>query len=400
MVLRLSLLLLAAVALTATASSQVIDVPGDYPTPQEAIDNAPPGAVIRVSGIWGSIVVDRPLTLIGPAIFEGQWTGSCCIDAPIQLAGPGQGTVVVSDISTGMEWVQGSYLLSLPAGIEGGGFDELHVIDSVIRPPTCNFYGRWECYLHGEILGRPGIEVGITGDVPTVVIERSVVLGGSNGNDQNGGSPYDGPPGVRAPASTVIALGSLIAGGASDDLYYPWPCAPDSCTGYGAGYDGAGGPAVLAAALYHSDTELRGGLGAGWYGTNGTPYYEFCGCTGPDGAPSITVSPPVALKPTLSLRPPRETRPDLELQYGGPNGAQLFFSWGLRPPPPAAGGLSGSPLGLPFLLETPIRWLGPLASGVTILPIPQQAALIGREVAFQAYHARAGFSRPAAGVLR
>ncbi len=397
MVPRLSLLLPAVVALAPTTSAQVIDVPGDYPTPQDAIDNAPPGAVIRVSGYWESIVVDRALTLIGPATFTGRWTGICCIDAPIQLAGPGHGTVVVSDISTGMEGVNGSYLLSLPAGIQGGGFDELHVIDSEIRPPTCNFYGRWECYLHGEILGRPGIEVGVTDDVPTVVIERSVVLGGSNGNDQNGGSPYEGPPGVRAPASTVIALGSLIAGGASDDLYYPWPCPPDPCTA-----SGAGGPAVLAAALYHSDTELRGGLGAGLYGTNGTLYYEFCGCTGPEGTPSVTVTPPVALKPTLGLRPPRETRQtlELELQYDGPNGAQLFFSSEIRPLPSAAGGTTGSPLGLPFLLETPIRWFGPVSNGATVLPIPPQASLIGREVAFQAHHPRAGFSRPVVGVLR
>ncbi len=397
MVPRLSLLLLAGLALTAAASAQVINVPGDYPTPQDAIDNAPPGAVIRVSGTWTSVVVDRPLTLLGPATFEGRWQGSCCIDAPIQLAGPGHGTVVVSNISTGMEGVNGSYLISLPAGIQGGGFDALHVIDSEIRPPTCNFYGHWECYLHGEILGRPGIEVGIDGDVPTLVIERSIVLGGSNGNDQNGGSPYDGPPGVRAPSSTVIALGSLIVGGASDDLYYPYSCDSVSCATYGGGLDGAGGPAVLAAALYHSDTELRGGLGAGWYGTDASFNYEFCGCSGAEGVPSITVSPPVALKPTLSLRPPAEMSTTLELQYAGPNGAQLFFSFGIQPP---VAGMAGNGLGLPFLLKAPIHWLGSLASGVTILPIPVQASLIGRELAFQAYHPRAGFSRPAVGVLR
>src|SRR5688572_11282260 len=151
MVRRLSLLLLAGVALAATVPAQVIDVPGDYSTPQEAIDNAPAGAVIRLQGYWWnvSIVIDRPLTLIGPATITGYWNG-CCVDAPIQLAGPGHGRVVVSDIETGFEGVNGSYLLSLPAGIQGGGFDELHVVDSRIRTPTCWFGGGpWSCYLHG-----------------------------------------------------------------------------------------------------------------------------------------------------------------------------------------------------------------------------------------------------------
>jgi len=392
MVLRLTLLLLASVALDATASAQVIRVPGDYPTPQDAVDHAPPGATIRVSGTWTSVVIDRPLTLLGPATFEGRWTGSCCIDAPIQLAGPGHGTVVVSDIATGQEWVQGSYLISLPAGIQGGGFDELHVIDSVIMSPTCHFYTQWQCYLHGEILGRPGIEVGIDGDVPTVIIERSEVRGGSNGNDMQNGTPYNGCPGVLAPGSTVVALDSLIVGGSSDDLYYYWTCESVPC------WNGEGGPAVVADALFHSDTELRGGYGAARYSwLTEPPWIEYCGCTGADGVPSITVEPPVALKPTLSLRPPAETRPRLELEYDGPSGAQLFFSFGIRAP---VVGVTGSPMGLPLLLKAPIRWLGPVESGLTVLQIPFQMSLIGSEVAFQAYHARAGFSRPVAGVLR
>src|SRR6185503_7014906 len=257
----------------ASARAQVLEVPGDHATVQAAIDAASPGSTILVhGGTWGSITVTKPLTIIGPALFEGSPSGGAWSTA-IVLAGSGSGTVVLSDVSTGKEFVPGSQYFSVSPGIAGGGFDELHVYDSTIRASSfCSFSGAPGCLLTGVGTGEPGIEVG----VPTIVLERSLVVGSRSDNDGYTGYP-DGPAGIDAPASTVIALDTTVRGGPSGN-YYSYPSG--TCDGL---CSGSGGPAVLAAALYQSRSLLVGGAGATWHGRESeSDPYELCPCTGPD----------------------------------------------------------------------------------------------------------------------
>lgn len=380
---------LALFTLAPVRAAQVLDVPGDHATPQEAIDNAPDGAVIRIhGGTWSSITIDRPLTLIGPTLFQGTNNGSTWT-APIVLAGPGSGRVVLSDISTGIECVNAIYLDSLAPAIDGGGFAELHVLDSEIRPPTIGFFdGGGLCApIQGEVEGRPGIQT----SVPTIVIERSQILGGSSDNDDDGSGGYpDGPPGILAPDSAVIALDSLVRGGPSGEYYaYPTGICGSFCA------TGRGGAAVVAAELHQANTELRGGRGATWYG-RATPeeFYELCACRGPDGVATITLAGPMVLRSTLSMLAPPSIGTALTLLHRGGTGAVLIQSFDLQPPGPSSFARGRYFLGPAATVH------GPIGNGPVSIPVPLLPGLIGREVAFQTIEPRVGLSPPVVGVIR
>jgi hypothetical protein len=371
-------------AFSRPAQAQVIEVPEDYPGVQDAIDAAPAGATIVVhGGTWGAITIDKALTLIGPATFEGASAGSIW-SAPITLAGPGAGHVVLSNLSTGKEFVDGSEYYSVSPGITGGGFDALHVYDSSVRAPSfCSFGGGPGCLLTGVGLGRPGIQT----SVAEVLIERSLVQGSRSDNDGYGGYP-DGPAGIDAPASAVLVFDSTVRGGPAGNYYsYPYGNCATLCFG-------SGGAAVVAAALYHSRASLVGGAGAAWHGRDDfdDPYVP-CPCSGPSGAPATTSVAPVRLHGTLEMPSPPAIGTTLTLIHRGGAGAILLSSTGVGAPTrqPALGYL---------FLANPSTNLGTIGPGNVGVPIPALTMLIGGELAFQTVELHVGLSRPVSGVIR
>jgi hypothetical protein len=375
----------AALVLIPGAQAQVLDVPGDHPTVQAAIDAASPGATVRVhGGTWGSITITKPLTLIGPALFEGNASGTEW-SAPILLSGTGTGTVVLSDVSTGKEFVNGNQFYEVSPGIAGGGFGELHVYDSLIRAPSfCSFSGGPGCLLSGVGLGEPGINV----NVPVIVLERSLVQGSRSDNDGGSGYP-DGPAGIDAPASTVLAFDTTIRGGPSGNYNaYPYGSCEGLCFG-------SGGPAVVAEVLYRSNSVLTGGAGATWHGRESeNEPYVVCPCTGPSGAPWVVSVQSVDLRSTLNMPVPPQLGTDLTLLHRGASGAKLLVTLDLGLPtkfPPTRG--------LFFLHGSP-SLVGTIGNGTVLVSIPATPSLIGAEVAFQTIEPGVGFAPPVAGVIR
>jgi len=87
-----------------------IDVPGDYPDLQTAVDNASPGDVIVIhGGTWiGSatlpaLTIDRAVAVIGdPAPSFEPGSGGIGQQPPaVLLAGPGSGVVVLANVHIG-----------------------------------------------------------------------------------------------------------------------------------------------------------------------------------------------------------------------------------------------------------------------------------------------------------
>ena len=79
-------------------------------------------------------MITRAVTILGhpAALIEGGGVGSF-YESPITLAGPGSGDVTLARLVVG-----GSYsypYLGGSAGISGGGFDSLRLIDTEVRGP-------------------------------------------------------------------------------------------------------------------------------------------------------------------------------------------------------------------------------------------------------------------------
>jgi len=91
-------------------------------TPQQQIDLAPPGAVLRIAARGESITIRKPLTLLG----EGDFAPGSLQD--ITLDGPGTGDVSLVGFS-----VQG--------GIKGGGFSEVRLERILHAPDGVNVEG-------------------------------------------------------------------------------------------------------------------------------------------------------------------------------------------------------------------------------------------------------------------
>lgn len=363
---------------TPTSTVEVIHVPGDYADLQDAIDGASPGARILVhGGIWTTIVIDKPLTLVGSPrpLIQGESSGfpSYAYVPPITLAGPGSGEVILSNIEV-FGTVLG-YLDSVASpGITGGGFGELQVYDSEIRAPEWSF-------LTGLGAGKPGIEV----SVPFVLVERSLVKGSRTDNDSSAIlSGVDGPPGISAADSIVVVLDSTVQGGASGVFRYPSNECDFGCPG------GQGGAGVVCETLYHAASTFQGGAGATWETQDGS----LTCCQYLDGPPIVasTVKPLANDLVGEERRMRQGSEYVLHLATPGPT-ATLRGALGIGPPVLTPGGER-------FLDLSSTMTLGEVSTpGDYVLKFSSNPTLVGQVMAFQLVDPTTGFSRPVAGVV-
>jgi hypothetical protein len=125
---------LTALGLASFASDQV-HVPGDFNSPQEAVDASSAGSTIIVAGgTWGPPMIDKPLAMIGEprAIFEAGIGGngySRGTDPAILLFGSGSRKVTLVNLTASQNYERlSSYQpSSISAGIAGVNFDSVHL---------------------------------------------------------------------------------------------------------------------------------------------------------------------------------------------------------------------------------------------------------------------------------
>jgi len=378
----MKLVVLALLFAFSTVTWGQIHVPGDYPDPQTAVDNASPGDVIVVhGGTWTGVApfpaltIDKPLTLIGdpPPSFRPPFDGSGQQPPAIRLAGPGSGTVVLARVdlsgqTSGITWSNQS------GGLTGGGFAEVHVYDSTIAAPA------W-VLLTGIGAGSSGIDV----TTPYLLISGSSVSASDAVDDGCYGFGLDGKPGVRC-SGTVVALDSTIAGASYRNPCFPTPgCAPIP--------GGDGGAGIEAARVDEAGSALSGGPGASWSDVLGTP----CGSAA-DGPPVLATTH-VTLANDLTVARPTSIGGSVALSWNtaGPS-LQIYYSRGPSAPYTVLPGY-----GQAYLKPVGVHFLGtyPAGGGVhsVTLPVPALQVLVGVEFTFQAVNPPSTVTRPVSIVL-
>lgn len=344
-------------------------VPVDHATIQEAIDASAPGDVVLVRGgsHTGTIVIDRPLTLMARPRASLHPPAESGFQPPaVQLAGSGAGTVVLCGLDIGGV-ANGLIDYACSAGIEGGGFDALHLLDCDVAGPTWSF-------LTGVASGAPALRT----SVAQVLVQGSTLRGANSGNDDCYGSGPPGPSGIQAMGATVTVLDSTVRGGGSQPI-----CGYGSCP-----VGGAGGAGIDCLAVLQAGSTIEGGRGATYFiAGDPTP----CG-TAPDGAPStgtVTTLPGVL----SSDGPPGIGRAwRLSWTLAGPG--YLVGDLGLVPPTPAP-----PPGGLLFFDGSPAFLQAVPASGTASPRFPLDPSLVGRTVVMQGFTPRQGFERPLVGCI-
>jgi hypothetical protein len=238
------------VALSAAATAQVFDVPGDYATLNAALAAVPPDAVIVVhGGLHAPVTVTKPVTIVGSP--QATLVNTDVSDPSfyslvpaITLAGAGSGRVTLENVkTTGV--ADGSVFGSSGEGIFGGGFDELHLVDCDLQP------AQWTM-LTGQAAGAAAVQV----TVPYVLVERCTITGGLSDTDDciyrlnpSGGA------GLTAPG-TVTVLDSTVTGGRGPIMcFFDFNCPslplPES----------DGGPGIVATRVLHAASVIAGGKG-------------------------------------------------------------------------------------------------------------------------------------------
>jgi hypothetical protein len=358
---------------SAPAAQAIHAVPGDFASIQQAIDASSPGDVVVILGGTheGPITLDRPLTLLGeprPTIQPPFATGGLQPPA-IRLAGSGAGRVVLSNLEVS-GFVNGLSTAASSAGIQGGGFDELHLVDCAVEGPT------W-VLLSGQAFGAPALRT----DVADVLLERSTLRGADSANDGCYGNGPPGPAGVEAPDSRLLVLDSVVRGGGSHSI-----CGFGSCP-----IGGAGGPGIVAARLSEAASDVQGGEGALHFTDAGG---ESCG-SAPDGAASVVDVHSVlggVLRATSTPRLGRSWR--VSWSTPGSSSVLIVGTQILLPP-------LQTPAGLLFVHPSS-RLLArgfPAGSASFDLRIPLDASLLGRELVAQV-RGSAGWTRPLLALVR
>ena len=237
---KLTALLLAALALTPSATAGEIVVPTDQPDLQAALAAAAPGDVIRVrtnadQAVAPSLVIDKPVTILGEPVcnIRIQHLGP----HGIELQGPGSGEVTLARV----DLRYASQDSSGARAIFGGGFDVVHLVDSDIVHDHAPFSGLiTESY--------PAVE--LTG-VTLLSVAGSHLRGGRAGADSYCVSPSsfhftDGRAGIDAPNTAVLLTDSVVEGGVGGDgtevAFLPCDTSLD-------GWGGRGGAGVRGDAL-------------------------------------------------------------------------------------------------------------------------------------------------------
>ncbi|MGQ0553385.1 MAG: hypothetical protein ACT4PU_09215 [Planctomycetota bacterium] len=378
--------------LASTTGAQTWSVPGDFPDLQAAIDGVPDNAVIQVgtgtAGAWESILIDKPLTLIGMTQpFGGQvlitpgGSDPQMATPAITLAGPGHGVVRLVNLQLG-GGVWAGFFQASDASIAGGGFEALHIYDSVIDGAP------WQDVYNTVIPGADAVRV----DLPLLWIERCTVRGGDTGFDpqDNFTSSHDAGTAIIN-TGTVVLLDSTVRGGRgpggegfggiSWDDGGNGGCPP-ACPG------GAGGDGVICDRLVRAASSIAAGAGTVWKDDNGV---NTC-CQGPSGTALIAAVGVTDLANDLVSSGPARLGQPYSLAWTTPGPLVLLFVASSVAPAPQ--------LGAPGLYLQPPLFLGTalVSPGGLQATIPNTPAFAGLELALQCYSLQ-GWSRPVATVI-
>ncbi len=368
-----------------------IHVPGDFPNVQSTIDAASPGDTILVHlSTTGPLVIDKPLTIVGDpllSLFDG-WPlfgGNCLAGTwqnPVTLAGSGSGTVILVNVVREASGVFDCF--QQPAVIVGGGFSELHILDSKIHAPDSG--------ISGSGFGSPAIDV----DVPLLLVVNSDVKGGNDDVDACV-SPFSTVPvlghaGIKNPQGAVVVLDSKVEGGNGGFACFTWPDCHVPSTVLGLGVGGTG---VVAQDLFTANSTVAGGDGSTLLVDIGGGNLVACN-EYPDGA-DAEVGQLVPLSGFLegSSIMPIGAPYDLTYAASGPLAA-LFVALAPSVPYLTAGA------GWAFLDPSSLQSLGlvPVGGPHTLtFSIPFEPLLVGLEPAFQLLDVGPGLSRPVTSLI-
>jgi hypothetical protein len=368
--------LCATLSLAAPAGAQV-DVPGDFAELQAAIDASPPGAVILVhGGTHPSIVIDKPLTIVGESlpVIEGTLSSFGFKKlASITLAGTGSGTVTLVGLRTRSTLFEGLVDEGEP-GILGGGFAQLRVLH-------CEIAGAGAISASGTeaLYGAHGIDV----TVPWLVVEDSIVTGGDTLYAFGGQPKPLASTGISAPASTLTLLDSQVTGGLVHDFL--WNEFFQPCPGDCGSILGSGGTGIVAAVMHRANSTVAGGAG----GTFTCTPSGFV-CAKPDGA-ALAVGSVTDLPDNLSASGPLDEGGSFHLEWTSLGSPALLLVSPLSLPPVQVGAH-----GLLFLdVPTATIFLVPGGGSFQVdVAIPSFSSLVGLALTLQVYDPVLGLTRP------
>jgi len=361
-----------------------------YLTPQDAIDDAAPGDVILINGgVHPGVVIDKPIYLTGVhsnrPLFRAYlaWELNESEQQPtVRLAGPGAGTVTLSGIDIGGV---NSILISKNApGIQGDGFDELHILHCTVQPPE------W-IKLNGFGNAVPGISVSLN----YVLVEDSTITGGTPAIDLpccGPGGIFDGGPGIISPGA-IGAFDSSITGGSGMDVWLDASDYVPDCSLVVSGFGGTG--VSTPGTLYQSNSSITGGDGAlvRYFDNSVTPPFSLT-CNQQSG-PDVTVGNIVILANDINGSGPIVANNDWTLTWYAADGGSILL-------------LSVEPIA-PLQLNQGLLFMNPNNMIVLFAPTPglnsqtysvgPSAELIGFPVVVQRYTAIEGLSRPVFGTF-
>jgi hypothetical protein len=359
---------------------------GDYTDLQTALNQVASGEIIHVrGGSFDPIIITKPVTIIGspaPVINVGPPQAGIQ-PAVITLAGPGSGAVILANIVVG-GILDGFISSRVNPAINGSGFSELLISRSIIQAPY------WQhSSLSGTATGGRAIKV----TVSEITISHSTISASASDTNSCYGYGQAGVEAIYAPGATLTLLDSTVHGGDGSIVCdYFGPPAPSACPCAGLG--GEGGDAINVGTLYQTDSTIIGGFGGDVF------YYDdhfqtvdfgqqphghsLANGTTEIGLPSITLTsdaPHIGAPFTLSY--PLVTVP-LSLTASLGVGQPLLFP------------------GFGYVMLNFLNWfvLGSLPLGSTsfVLPIPNDAALIGQKLVFHTFGANF-VSRPVIEVI-
>lgn len=377
--------------LSVAAAAGQIDVPGTYPTIQDGINAASPGDVIIVSGgTYAPIIIDKPLTILGNPSATIDNTGhsstGSSVDPAVLLAGPGAGRVVLSGLEIGGK-ADGMIFGISGCGIEGGGFDDLWVVDCEVTSAEWNF-------LTGIGEGKPAILLGGNQFPPlgSLLVADSTVTGGFSDTDACDVWVSSFPPGaaaIEASGSVVTVLDSQVTGGRGPGICF----TPSMCPGAnpcGVINGGKGGAGVVAQTLLRAGGTVVGGAG-GMVSCTGAPP-----CSLEDG-PDATAGTIVDMGSAFQANGQPLLGGNWNFFWNTPSSLALLVFSPLPAPPISLGGKGW------LFLNPSALLLFPVASGgvtYTQFSLPNDPNLVGLSIGLQIYDGSSGLTRPVIGVFQ
>lgn len=244
----------AVTALASVLSAAQLHVPGDFIELQDAIDNAQPGDMILVhGGIFNPITIDKPLTILGeprPVIrydADVLWGGVGYTQPHVTLAGDGSGVLVLRNLQIGPGWLDWNHAYQAAPAIEGGGFEQLHLVDSQVEAAKLLWFQQSSCCFHGQ--------AALSTDIPQILVSNSSLRASPSHSETCELLPSAAPqPGILAPLSTVVVLRSVVEGGGQHRL-----CSTQGCLDPDYVKQVLLQPAVRSHTLFEADSTFLGG---------------------------------------------------------------------------------------------------------------------------------------------